>query len=137
MMRVLRLLATAIYSYLDSSDFDIGDGNNFGFITRVIPDVTFRGSSTENPSVTLSFRARTNTTSDANQTSASGSAYETKGTNPTSVTRTTTSVVEQYTSQVFTRVRGRQAAFRVESSGAGVSWQVGAMRIDVRQDGRR
>lgn len=129
--------ATAIYSYLDSSDFDIEEGHSFGFITRVVPDITFRGSSTDSPSVVLKFRARTNTTSDPTQTSGSGSAYQDVGTSPTNVTRTSTSVVEQYTSQVFTRVRGRQAAFRVESSGLGVAWQVGAMRIDVRKDGRR
>lgn len=127
----------SIYAWLESSDFDIGDGNNFGFITRVIPDITFRGSSADNPSVMLTFLSRTNTTSSAVQTSGPGSAYETKTTNPTSVTRSSSSPVEQYTSQVFTRVRGRQAAFRVESDGIGVAWQVGAMRIDVRQDGRR
>lgn len=128
---------TAINAWLESSDFDIGDGNNFAFITRVIPDVTFRGSEATNPSIMLTFLARTNSTSSAVQTSGPGSAYQTKTTNPTSVTRTSTSVVEQYTSQVFTRVRGRQAAFRVESDAIGVSWQVGAMRIDIRQDGRR
>ena len=127
----------AIAAYLESSDFDIGDGNNFSFITRVIPDMTFRNSTATTPSVVLTFRARTNTTSSAIQTGGPGSDYQTVGTSPTAVTRSSSSTVEQFTSQVFTRVRARQASFKVESSEVGVAWQVGAMRIDIRPDGRR
>jgi hypothetical protein len=116
-----------ITSYLESSDFDIGDGHNFGFIWRVIPDITFRGSITTSPKVMLSIKARVN----------SGSAYTTAFTDPTNVTRTSTVPVEEYTGQVYTRVRGRQIAFRVDSTDLGVAWQVGAMRLDIRQDGRR
>lgn len=116
-----------IASYLESSDFDIGDGHNFGFIWRVIPDITFRGSLTTSPKVMLSIKARVN----------SGSAYTTAFTDPTNVTRTSTVPVEQYTGQVYTRVRGRQIAFRIDSTDDGVAWQVGAMRLDIRQDGRR
>lgn len=116
-----------IVSYLESSDFDIDDGHNFGFIWRVIPDITFRGSVTTSPKVMLSIRARVN----------SGSNYTTAFTDPTNVTRTVTAPVEQYTGQVYTRSRGRQVAFRVDSTDLGVAWQVGAMRIDVRKDGRR
>ena len=116
-----------ILAYLESSDFDIGDGHNFGFVWRVIPDITFRGSTTESPRVMLSLKARIN----------SGSNYTTSFTDPTNVTRTSTAPVEQYTGQVYTRVRGRQMAFRVDSSDVGTAWQVGAMRIDIRQDGRR
>jgi hypothetical protein len=119
--------AIPITSYLESSDFDIGDGHNFGFIWRVIPDITFRGSVTTSPKVMLSIKARIN----------SGSAYTTAFTDPTNVTRTSTVPVEQYTGQVYTRVRGRQIAFRVDSTDLGVAWQVGAMRLDIRQDGRR
>jgi hypothetical protein len=117
-----------IESYLESSDFDIGDGHNFGFIWRVIPDLTFRGSDNETvPQVMLSIKSRMN----------SGSGYTNAFTDPTNVTRTSTVPVEQYTGQVYTRTRGRQAAFRVDSTKKGTAWQVGAMRIDVRQDGRR
>jgi hypothetical protein len=116
-----------IEAYLESSDFDIGDGHNFGFMWRVIPDITFRGSTGESPRVMLSIKARVN----------SGSNYTTAFTDPTNVTRTSTVPVEQYTGQVYTRIRGRQAAFRVDSTDLEVAWQVGAMRIDVRQDGRR
>ena len=119
--------AVPIAAYLESSDFDIGDGHNFGFVWRVIPDITFRGSTGPSPRVMLSLKARVN----------SGSDYTTAFTDPTNVTRTSSAPVEQYTGQVFTRVRGRQMAFRVESSDEGTAWQVGAMRIDIRQDGRR
>jgi hypothetical protein len=119
--------AAPIAAYLESSDVDIDDGYNFGFVWRVIPDLTFRGSTVSSPSVMLSLKARIN----------SGSDYTTAFTDPTNVTRTATIPVEQYTGQVYTRIRGRQMAFRVDSSALGVAWQVGAMRIDIRPDGRR
>lgn len=116
-----------IVAYLESSDVDIDDGNNFGFVWRIIPDLTFRGSTAESPRVMLSMKARIN----------SGSNYTTALTDPTNVTRTATVPVEQYTGQVYIRLRGRQLAFRVDSSDVGVAWQVGAMRMDIRPDGRR
>jgi hypothetical protein len=134
-----------ISAYLESSDFDIGDGNNFGFVWRIIPDITFRGSTGASPRVILTLRGRSYTTpsttavQDGLAGSASGSPYVDEGTNPSAVTRTSSSssVVETYTSEVFTRIRARQAVFRVDSDTVGTAWQVGAMRIDVRQDGRR
>jgi hypothetical protein len=120
-------VALPISAYLESSDFDIGDGHNFGFMWRVLPDITFRGSTGSSPQVMLSIKARIN----------SGSGYDTAFTDPTNVSRTSSAPVELYTGQVFTRVRGRQAAFRVDSTALETAWQVGAMRIDVRQDGRR
>ena len=119
----------AIEAYLESSDFDIGDGNNFGFIWRILPDLTFRGSTGVSPEIMLSLKSRIN----------SGSAYTTAFTDPNNVTRTSAATItpEEYTGQVYIRARGRQAAFRVDSTEVGTAWQVGAMRIDVRQDGRR
>ena len=117
--------AQPIEAYIESSDFDIGDGHNMGFVWRIIPDMKFVGSTGSSPSVTLTVKPRQN----------SGSNYTT-GDSPT-VTRTATFPVEQYTGQVYTRVRGRQMSFRVSSDGLGISWQMGAMRIDVRPDGRR
>jgi len=114
-----------IESYIESSDFDIGDGHNFGYVWRILPDLTFAGSDVANPSVQLTVKARQN----------SGSNYAAAD-EPT-VTKTASYPVEQYTGQVYTRVRGRQMAFRVDSTALGVSWQVGAMRIDIRPDGRR
>ena len=114
-----------IEAYIESSDFDIGDGHNMGFVWRIIPDMKFVGSTGSSPSVTLTVKPRQN----------SGSNYTT-GDSPT-VTRTATIPIEQYTGQVYTRIRGRQMSFRVSSDGLGSSWQMGAMRIDIRPDGRR
>jgi hypothetical protein len=114
-----------IVAYAESSDFDIQDGHNFGYVWRVLPDVNFIGSTATNPSVLLTVRPRQN----------SGTNYTAADT-PT-VTRSSTIPIEQYTGQVYTRIRGRQMAFRIESTTLGVAWQMGAMRIDVRPDGRR
>ena len=117
--------AVPIEAYIESSDFDIGDGHNFGYVWRMLPDLTFAGSTAGSPSITLTVRPRQN----------SGSNY-TNADSPT-VTRTATIPIQQYTGQVYTRVRGRQMAFRLDSTTLGVAWQMGAMRIDVRPDGRR
>lgn len=117
--------AEPIEAFIESSDFDIGEGDTFQFVSRIIPDVKFLGSSTNTPSVTLSLYPR----------NYPGSAYGTASSN--SVTATVVLPVEQYTEQVFTRVRARQIAFRIASSALGVAWQLGAMRLDIRPDGRR
>lgn len=117
--------AVAIDAYIQSSDFDIGDGHNFGFVWRILPDVTFSGSSAASPSCTMVVEPRTN----------SGSAYGAP--NAPTVTRTQAFPVEEFTGQVYTRIRGRQMAFRIESAGLGTAWQLGAPRIDIRPDGRR
>jgi hypothetical protein len=117
--------ATAISAYIESSQFDIGDGNNFSFVSKVIPDVTFRNSTSLNPSVTLTMKAR----------NFPGGNY--LQTDDETVTRTATAPVEQFTNQVYVRLRGRSMALRVESSETGVGWRLGSPRVDIRQDGRR
>ena len=117
--------AVPISAYIQSSDFDIGDGHNFGFVWRILPDITFLNSSATNPSGTMVVKPRTN----------AGSAYGAP--NAPTVTRTQAFPVEQFTGQVYTRIRGRQMAFRMESTDLGVTWQLGAPRIDIRPDGRR
>jgi hypothetical protein len=117
--------AVPINAYIQSSDFDIGDGHNFGFVWRILPDVTFAGSTVQNPTCTMVVKPRTN----------SGTAYGTP--NDKLVERTVALPVEQFTGQVYTRIRGRQMAFRVESADLGVAWQLGSPRIDIRPDGRR
>lgn len=114
-----------IVSYVQSSDFDIGDGHQFGFVWRVIPDVTFAGSTTTNPSVTFTVRPRRNP----------GADYGTDD-NPV-VTRTQTVPVEQYTQYAYVRMRGRQMALKVSSNTLGTQWQLGAPRIDIRPSGRK
>ena len=126
---------TAIYSYIQSSDFDIGDGHNYGFVWRMIPDITFDSSTTPSPlhpSVTLTMRPRQNP----------GAPYGTAP-SPTVTTPQTYSQsaptynVQEFTEIVYTRVRGRQMAFKIESSDIGVAWQLGVPRIDIRPDGKR
>jgi len=122
-----------INAYIQSSDFDIGDGQQFGFVWRMLPDVNFNSSTTNQPSVTIQLQPRQN----------SGTAYNTGVDNPQvqSSQNFSTNVpaytVNQFTGQVYTRVRGRQMAFRIQSTGQGVAWQLGAPRIDIRPDGRR
>lgn len=114
-----------IEAYIETSDFDIGDGHNFGFVWRILPDLTFSGSSSNSPAATITIKARQN----------SGTAYG-QGDSPT-VQQTSSYPVELYTGQVYTRIRGRQMSFRLASTALGVAWQMGAMRIDIRPDGRR
>ena len=114
-----------INAYIETSDFDIDDGYNFGLVRRIIPDMTFRGSTANSPVVTLSV----------NPKRFSGSAYGAAD-EPT-VTRTSETPVEQYTEQVYVRIRGRQMNFKIESNSVGTKWQMGAPRIDIRPDGRK
>ena len=121
----------AIESYITSSEFDIDDGHNFSFIYRMLPDVTFRGSTAASPNATMYLLPLAN----------SGSGYtnpaSVAGTNSAVVTRIATVPIEEFTGQVFTRVRGRQMAIKMESTGLGVQWQLGSPRLDLRPDGRR
>jgi hypothetical protein len=125
------LTPVPIESYVQSSDFDIGDGHNFGFVWRILPDVNFNGSNINNPQVTMTVKPRRN----------SGSPY-TAADNPDVISADnygTSAVynVQEFTGQVYTRLRGRQMAFRIESTTLGVAWQLGSPRIDIRNDGRR
>lgn len=117
--------AEPIVSYIQSSDFDIGDGHNFGFVWRILPDLTFSGSTAANPQVTMTVKPRRN----------SGTNYGVPDNQD--VIRTATYPVEEFTGQVYVRIRGRQMAFRIDSTDLGVAWQLGSPRIDIRADGRR
>ena len=121
----------AIDSYVQSSDFDIGDGHNFGFIWRLIPDITFDGSTTATPSTNFTVRPRNFPGSNY------GSSDNPYVNSAQSYASTTTYNVQQFTQQVYVRIRGRQMAFKISSSDIGTQWQLGAPRIDVRPDGRR
>jgi len=122
---------SAIDSYIVSSQFDIDDGHNFGFVWRILPDLTFRGSTSSNPNVTMTLYPLQNSGSGYNDPlSEGGSAYAT-------VTRTSVVNVEEFTGTIYVRVRGRQMAFKVENNNLGDQWQLGAPRIDIRPDGRR
>jgi hypothetical protein len=112
-------------SYILSSDFDIGDGENFMLTRRIIPDIKFNGSDTTanpTPTATLTLYPKR----------FPGSAAQTEP--PSSVVETTT---DQYTNEVFVRARGRSMAIRVGSDQIGVAWQIGNARLDARPDGKR
>ena len=121
----------AINAYILSSQFDIGDGHNFAFIWRMLPDLTFRGSTASNPVVTMYLYGLKNSGSGYNVPGSVG------GSNNATVTGTAMIPVEEFTGQVYTRVRGRQLAMKIESNQLDMTWQLGAPRIDIRQDGRR
>jgi hypothetical protein len=124
--------ATPIYSVISSSEFDIEDGHNFGFIYRVLPDLTFRNSTSgTTPQVTMTLIPLQNSGSGYNNPQSEG------GVNYATIQRIATAPVEEFTGQVFIRVRGRQLVFKVEGEQLGLSWQLGAPRIDIKPDGRR
>jgi hypothetical protein len=119
-----------ISAYISSSEFDIGDGHNFGFVWRILPDLTFETSSvspTGAPAtVTMELFGLANSgsgaTSDASQPVSSSSTYN---------------ITEEFTGQIYTRLRGRQMIFKISSNQINTAWQLGAPRIDIRPDGRR
>lgn len=121
----------AIPAYITSSEFDIEDGNSFGFVWRVLPDITFRGSTAGSPSATMTLLPLQNSGSGYNNPKSVG------GSDNGAIVRGATVPVEEFTGQVNIRVRGRQMSMKVESSDAGVTWQLGSPRIDIRPDGRK
>lgn len=131
--------AQPIYAYIQSSDFDIGDGNNFGFVWRILPDINFNGSNTTNtslsPQVTMAAFPRQN--SGSSYTSADTPYVYWTGSQNFGNPSPSEFTVNQFTGQVYTRIRGRQMAFYVGSYQLGTAWQLGAPRIDIRPDGRR
>lgn len=114
-----------INAFIESSDFDIGDGENFAFINRIIPDMNFLGSTADVPSAELTLIPRI----------SSGSAYSTSPVK--TMTVTALSPTQLYTDQLFIRIRGRQLKLRIESRDVGVQWQLGAPRLSIRQDGKK
>lgn len=116
---------TALHSYIESSVIDMGEGDQFMFATRVIPDLTFRNSSVPFPTATFTMNAR----------NFPGDAFS--GNYANNVTKTTSIPVEQYTDQVFIRLRGRSMSIRVESNAIGTAWRLGDPRLDLRLDGRK
>ena len=121
---------TAIESYISSSEFDIGDGHNFGFVWRILPDLTFSNSTVsstnQQPQVNMTlyglYNSGSGSVDNASQAVVKGTTYV---------------ITEEFTGQIYTRVRGRQMIFKIGSTQLGTTWQLGAPRIDIRQDGRR
>jgi hypothetical protein len=109
--------ASAITAYIDSSPIDIGDGQQFMFISRLLPDLSFLNSTSASPTATFTTAVRN---------------YLQGGTTASTVSTFTSS-----TEQFFLRLRGRQMTLKVESTGAGMTWRLGSPRYDIRPDGRR
>jgi hypothetical protein len=120
-----------ITCFVQSADFDIGDGHNFGFVWRLIPDVTFDGSTVNAP--TLDFTVRPRQFPGSNY----GNSNNPEVISSISYAGQRTYNVQQFTEQVYVRIRGRQMAFKVGSDTLGTAWQLGVPRIEVRPDGRR
>jgi len=117
--------SSAISANIESSQIDIGDGEKFSFIRRMIPDVTFRDSENNSPQVNMVVKTRNFPGVTFNET------------NSNTVSQSVSTPVEIFTEQVHLRARGRSFAFRVESSQKGIMWRLGTPRLDIRQDGRR
>tara|TARA_R110002051_G_scaffold325050_1_gene425475 strand:- start:266 stop:2128 length:1863 start_codon:yes stop_codon:yes gene_type:complete len=116
---------TGISAYVESSDFEIGEGDRFQFIRRIYPDISFFGSTDPAPAVNFLLKPR----------NFPGSAFGTSDTSEVAGTKMVD--VQEFTEQSFVRVRSRQVAFRVESSGTNIAWKLGVPRIDIRPDGRK
>tara|TARA_S200002703_G_scaffold158239_2_gene168084 strand:- start:1100 stop:2977 length:1878 start_codon:yes stop_codon:yes gene_type:complete len=117
---------SAMTSFIESAAIDIGDGDQFSYIRRVIPDLTFNGSTNlSSPQATFTVKAR-NFPGASFDNTASGDAI-----------RTASSPVETFTNQLHLRARGRSFALRIESTALGAKWKLGSPRVDLRPDGRR
>jgi hypothetical protein len=117
----------AIHAYISTSEFDLGDGHQNGYVWRMLPDLTFDGSSSSpTPEVKMTLYGLTNSgsgvTSEAERAVLKGATYV---------------ITEEFTGQIYPRVRGRQMIMKVESDKLGTQWQLGAPRLDIRPDGRR
>ena len=117
--------AQAITAYIESSQFDIGEGDQFSFVRRVIPDLTFRNSTAAAPVVNMTLQSR----------NFPGGNYTNTDTSP--VVRSALVPVEQFTQDANIRLRGRSMSLKVDSSTTGVAWRLGAPRVEIRPDGRR
>ena len=116
-----------IDAYISSSEFDVGDGDHFVFIDRILPDLTFSGSTSgTSPITTMTLYALTDSGSGVTQTYNNNVAYT-----------AAYNITEEFTGQVYTRIRGRQMILKMESNKVGTTWQLGAPRFNMRPDGRR
>ena len=123
-----------IYAYIQSSDVEISpvdSGQHFGFVWRMLPDVNFNGSTTNNPQITIQLLPR------QNSGSAYGNADSPQVQSANNYTNIPEYTVQEFTGQVYTRLRGRQMAFRASSNTIGTAWQLGITRFDIKSDGRR
>jgi len=117
--------ASAVLAHIESSQIDLSDGDQFVFLSKLLPDVTFRNSTASAPSVTFTMSTR----------NYPGGAY--LQTDANAVTKSTSSTVEQFTNLINTRLRGRSFNMKVENSATETTWRLGTPRVELKQDGRR
>ena len=117
--------ASGISAHIESSQIDVGDGEQFMFARRLIPDVTFRDSTHPTPAATFTIKAREYPGADYNNSSSGATE------------RSASSPIELFTNVIDTRIRGRSFAIRLESTNEGTAWRLGTPRVDLRTDGRR
>ena len=123
--------AVAITATITSGEFSLDEGDKFMMINRILPDMTFVGSTAGSPSATMTLLPLENSGSGYNNPLSAG------GNSSSSVVRSASVPIEEFTGQAFVRIRGRQIAVKIESTGLGVTWKLGIPRIDLRPDGRR
>jgi hypothetical protein len=114
-----------ISSFIQSSFLNLGEGDHFMFVSRIIPDITFRNSKNSSPNVTLTITAKNFPGS-----SSFGNQFG-------QVLREVALPVEEFTDQIFVRLRGRSMALRIESNTPNTAWRLGSPRVEVRTDGRK
>ena len=117
--------ATGITAYIESSQMSMGDGEQFVFLRRMLPDLTFRNSTSSSPVATMTLETR----------NFPGGAY--LQSNSKNISKTASVPVEQFTEQVHVRLRGRSFAFKIETTEPGLSWRLGTPRVEMQPDGRR
>jgi hypothetical protein len=126
-----------IEAFITSAQFDIGDGNNFAFAWRLLPDLTFRGSTDgTTPSLTIQLQPLQNSGSGYNDPKSIGGTSS-DATQTVTATQTYPIDLDTYNGQLNIRVRGRQMSMKIASTQLGTQWQMGSTRIDLRPDGRR
>jgi len=116
---------SAIPAHIESSQMDLGEGDKFMFIRRMIPDLTFLDSTVQNPKAVMTLKTR----------NFPGTGYVQS--NPKIVEKTASLPIEQFTDQVHVRLRGRSFAFKIETTDVGTTWRLGSPRVDVQTDGGR
>jgi len=116
---------SAMTSFIESAPIDVGDGDKFSFIKRVLPDITFNGSTSVNPTVNFTIKAK----------DFPGGTYDQSSSQAT--TRSSTDPIEQFTNKLDYRIRGRAFALRIDSTAVGTKYKLGTPKVDIRQDGRR
>ena len=120
---------SAMAASIEASPRSIGEGERFAFVSKIIPDITFQGSTGSSPSVDMTLSMQ----------DYPGSPYGQAESDTVSSTAISTTTVpfEQFTTKADIRLRGRSFAFKIGSTALGVRWRLGSPRIELRQDGRR